>query len=126
MATVRGKITLPDGSAASGIRLQGESRSSHYFRGYTMSRTDGTYEFHVYPRQAVMIAITDRDWATASHPGIDVEPGEVREGVDFSLTPGTLIHGTISVSDPPTPAPGDTVTLRYSDIDRNCWCNRIG
>ncbi len=113
VATVRGKVTRADGSPVAGIRLQGEGRgdTNHYFRGHTMTRKDGTYEFDIYPEQATIIAVTENAHAAKSHTDIRLKEGETQEDVDFVLGDGTLIHGTITLGTDRQPAVGDTATL---------------
>ncbi len=113
---VRGKVTLADGSPAAGVQLQGEGRgdTNMYFRGHTVTREDGSYEFDAYPDQSTIIAVTDKFYAGKSHMDIRLKENQSRENVDFVVNDGTLIRGTITVGSDFQPAVGDTATLIQS------------
>lgn len=113
---VRGKVTFTDGSPAAGVHLQGEGRgdTNMYFRGHTVSREDGSYEFDCYPDQSTIIAVTDKFYAAKSHMDIRLKEGQSRENVNFVVNDGTLIRGTITLGADRQPAVGDTATLIQS------------
>ena len=131
VASVRGKVTLANGTPVSGVRLQAEGRgnTTRYFRGHTTARIDGSYEFDIYPDQNTIVAITDTNYAAKSHMDVLLKEGQSREDVDFVVSDGTLIRGTITLGKDRLPAVGDRVTLiqsadgtdlvRWSAIDAN-------
>ena len=110
---VSGTVRFEDGSPAAGITILGEGRgaSSSYFRGSTRTDADGTYKLSIYPDQWTIIAVTDREWAAASHTGIHLGEGETRDGLDFQLTRGTRIRGHVTVGPDKRPVAGENVTL---------------
>ena len=116
VATVRGRVTLADGSPVAGVHLQGEGRgnTSRYFRGYTVTRDDGTYEFDIFPDQRTIIAVADESYGATSHLDILLKEGLSREGVDFVVNDGTLIRGEITLGDDHHPAVGDHSRLIQS------------
>ena len=116
VATVRGRVTLADGSPVAGVHLQGEGRgnTSRYFRGYTVTRDDGTYEFDIFPDQRTIIAVADGSYGATSHLDILLKEGLSREGVDFVVNDGTLIRGEITLGDDHHPAVGDHARLIQS------------
>ena len=75
------------------------------------SRDDGTYSFDVYPDQSYMVAVLDRRWAAKSLTGVIVREGKVIEGLDITLTPGTLIHGLVTKGAGGLPFKGEGITL---------------
>jgi len=116
VATVRGRVTLADGSPVAGVHLQGEGRgnTNEYFRGYTVTRDDGTYEFDIFPDQRTIIAVADESYGATSHLDILLTEGLSRDGVDFVVNDGTLIRGEITLGDDHHPAVGDHATLIQS------------
>jgi len=116
VATVRGKVTLADGSPAAGVHLQGEGRgnTSEYFRDHTMTREDGSYEFKIYPDQSTIIAVTDTYYAAKSQKDILLKEGQSRDNVDFVVNDGTLIRGKITVGKDRLPAVGEHARLIQS------------
>ena len=113
VATVSGKVTLPDGSPASRIHIQGEGRgnTNFYFRGHTITDSNGNYEFKIYPDQSTIIAVTEKLWAANSHTGIKLAEGMKKQNVDFQLHSGTLIHGMATIGKDKKPATGENATL---------------
>ncbi len=116
VATVRGKATHADGSPAAGVHLQGEGRgnTNHYFRGYTVTRDDGTYEFDIFPDQSTIIAVADESYGAWCHIDILLKEGQLRESVDFVVNDGTLIRGKITLGDDHHPVVGDHARLIQS------------
>ncbi len=112
-ATIRGRITYADGQPAVGVRLQGEGRGNTniYFRGYTSTKSDGSYELDIYPDQNTIVAVCNDQLAAPSVTDILLDPGKVLENVDFKLSLGTLVHGTITVGENKDPMIGETATL---------------
>ncbi len=113
VATVRGTVRRADGRPAGGIHIQGEGRgaTNHYFRGYTLTRQDGTYELDIYPDQTTILAVTEDEWAAKSFTGVQLEEGQEEDGLDFVLMPGTVITGKVTVGKDRLPSEGDTATL---------------
>ena len=98
-AEVSGTVRFPDGKPAAGIAILGEGRgaTNMYFRGSTTTDADGHYRLGIYPRQSTIVAVADRDWAAASHTGVQLNEGKTREHLDFVLSRGTRIHGRVTV-----------------------------
>lgn len=111
-ATVRGRVTYDDGTPAAGIRLQGEGRgaTNHYFRGYTSTGEDGTYELQIYPDQNTIIAVLDKQVAAESAVDILLREGKAGKA-DFELIGGTIISGIITAGKNKTPTAKQTATL---------------
>ncbi|MDX1926362.1 MAG: carboxypeptidase regulatory-like domain-containing protein [Pirellulaceae bacterium] len=132
LCTVRGKVLHEDGTPAAGIRLQGEGRgaTNDYYRGHTSTKSDGTFELQIYPDQDTIIAITDEKFAAASATGIKLKEEAVLENVDFHLSRGFLVAGSLTQGPKNSPAAKQTATLiqqgpngsqlvRWSESDKN-------
>lgn len=109
---VTGKVYLPNGKPAGGILIQAEGRggSNHYCRRQTLSASDGSYEFNLYPNQAYIFAVINDQWA-ANHTSEKIKEGDSQGDLNFHLSKGTLIHGTAKWGDDDGPAVGKTITL---------------
>jgi beta-lactamase regulating signal transducer with metallopeptidase domain len=117
---VSGKVTLPDGRPAAGIRIQAEGRGdSRQFHGYAFTAAAGTYAIDAYPEQNYMVAVDDKEWAAPSRTGIVLHEGEPRAGVDFALTKGTLLHGRVTTGPDRTPVSGMLVLGQLGEIHRD-------
>ena len=110
---IGGVVRHADGRPAAGILIRAEGRgaTNHYCRRHTRSRDDGTYSFDVYPDQSYMVAVLDERWAAKSLAGVIVREGKVIEGLDITLTPGTLIHGLVTKGAGGLPFKGEGITL---------------
>jgi protocatechuate 3,4-dioxygenase beta subunit len=120
LSTVSGNVYYPDGNPAPGIKIQGEGRgaTNNYFRDYTTSKSDGTYEFKIYPNQETILAVTSPYYA-ANVVGIELAEGQKLEDVDLILSEGTRIRGTVTVGDAGQPAVGENATLIQEDGNAN-------
>jgi hypothetical protein len=110
---VSGLVLHADGKPAAGILLQAEGRgkTNHYFREFIRTRSDGTFEFAVYPEQGYLIAVAEKEWAAASHRGLIAREGEDRSDVFLTLGKGTRVHGTVFNSATGKPLAGQTITV---------------
>ena len=117
---VSGKVTLPDGRPAAGIRIQAEGQGDlNPSHGYAFTAADGTYAIDAYPAQNYMLAVDDKEWAAPSRTGIVVHEGEPHVGVDFALTRGTLLHGRVTEGPGRTPARAMLTLGQLGEIHRD-------
>ncbi len=81
--------------------------------GYDRTRTagDGTYELRISPGEAYAVFVQDKDWAAPSRLDVIVRQGKSVEGVDFQLSRGTLLHGTVAVGTGNLPASDQYIWL---------------
>ena len=102
-----------DGTPAAGIRLQayGSGKKLDNGRGEALTGADGRYEMMVNPDEAYAVYVEEEDWAATSRLDVIVRRGKPAEGVDFTLTRGTLLRGTVSVGDGNKPAAGVYIRL---------------
>ncbi|MFO0889053.1 MAG: sigma-70 family RNA polymerase sigma factor [Isosphaeraceae bacterium] len=110
---IRGRVVHADGTPAAGIRIQayGSGKTHDNGRGEALTGADGRYEMRVSPDEAYAVYIEDRDHAARSRLDVIVRRGKPAEAVDFTLTRGTLLRGTVSVGDGDKSAPGVYIRL---------------
>ena len=96
---IRGRVLLPDGRPASrmNIRAYGTGRGMDNGQGHARTAQDGSYELPVNPGEAYAVYVDDQDWAAPSRLDVVVREGKPVEGVDFKLSRGTVIRGTVTV-----------------------------
>ena len=92
-----GRVTNPDGSPASGVRVRAEGwgKSSPYCRRWTQTGHDGSYAIDVWADNSYLISINEADHAATPYQGIVIKEGQARDGLDFRLTEGTRLHGRL-------------------------------
>ena len=110
---IRGRVVHADGTPAAGIRLEayGSGKKHDNGRGEALTGADGRYEMMVSPDEAYAVYVEDEDCAARSRLDVVVRRGKPAEGVDFTLTRGTLLRGTVSVGDGNRPAAGVYIRL---------------
>ncbi|WP_152054157.1 sigma-70 family RNA polymerase sigma factor [Tautonia marina] len=112
---IRGRVTHADGSPAGGITILASGMGSGFdnsSRLETRTEEDGTYELAAEATQCYMIGVVDEIWAAPSRAGIIVEEGEEVEGIDFTLSGGAIIRGTVTLGPDDWPVPDANVYLR--------------
>jgi RNA polymerase sigma factor (sigma-70 family) len=111
--TIRGKVVYPDGSPAPGIEVNAYGTGVGMDHGQAQVRTeaDGTYEMSVGPDEAYAVYVDDKDWAARSRLDVVVRQGQSVEHVDFSLTRGTILRGTVTIGPDNRPAAGQYMRL---------------
>ncbi len=110
-----GKLTRPDGSPASGIRVEangvGGTTRIPGGSGRTWTAADGTYAMDVPPGESYMIGVIDDEWAAPTLSGVVVREGVPQTGLDLSLVRGSVVHGRVTAGPGSTPLSGRLVTL---------------
>ena len=96
---IRGRVLLPDGRPASRINIRAFGTGHGMDNGQGNARTaqDGSYEMPASPGEAYAVYVDDQDWAAPSRLDVVVREGKPVEGVDFKLSRGTVIRGTVTV-----------------------------
>src|SRR5262249_15018398 len=98
--------------------------------GEALTGGDGRYEMMVSPDEGYAVYVEDRERAARSRLDVVVRRGKPAEGVDFTLTRGTLLRGTVSVGDGNKPAPAVYIRLdenggpapkEFRDADDTYW-----
>ncbi|CAN5615521.1 hypothetical protein BH11ARM2_BH11ARM2_22030 [soil metagenome] len=104
-AMIEGRVTRY-GHPVSGVGVAAQENTdiSGPLGGYAWAETltdqDGCYRLARLPKSAVNVAlfsdtIPGRDASARAHEGIRVRPGSRVTGIDFALTPGATIQGTV-------------------------------
>ena len=115
--SIQGRVTLPDGTPAEGIRIEAQGIGGGLANSSrTSARTDpdGDFEMDVDPTQSFVIAVVDDRWGAPSHVGVIVHEGEEVDGIDFQLGPGVLIRGTVTVGMASEPVADQGIMVQQS------------
>jgi hypothetical protein len=115
--TIRGKVLLPDGKPAVGvkIRAEGRGRTVHFCCQTAVTAADGSYAMALSPDQLYMVAVVDDDWTAPTQAGLTLRVGEAKKDVDFTLERGALVCGRVIGRDGMWLA-GNLVFLRYKGL----------
>ena len=110
---IRGRVVGPDGSPAPGIGVIALGSGKGVDNGHGRSRTanDGSYAMQVNAGEAYAVYVDDKDWAAPSRLDVIVHEGKPIDEVDFKLTRGTVIHGTVTVGPGGQPAAKQYIRL---------------
>ena len=110
---IRGRVVYPDGQPAAGFEVHAFGSGQGVDNGQGRARTsqDGSYEIDVSPSEAYAVYVEDKDWAAPSHLDVVVRVGKPAGAVDFKLSRGTVIRGTVTVGPSHLPAPGQYIWL---------------
>ncbi len=110
---IRGRVVYPDGQPAAGFEVHAFGSGQGVDNGQGRARTsqDGSYEIDVSPNEAYAVYVDDKDWAAPSHLDVVVRVGKPAGAVDFKLSRGTVIRGTVTVGPGHLPAPGQYISL---------------
>jgi RNA polymerase sigma factor (sigma-70 family) len=111
--TIQGRVVRPDGSPASGIELHAYGSGHGLDQGQADTRTaaDGSYELRVNPNEAYAVYVDDKEWAAPSRLDVIVREGKSVKGVNFRLSRGTIIRGTVTIGPGKRPAIGQYIRL---------------
>jgi len=113
LVPIRGRVTMPDGSPAEGIRItaRGEGYQFDGFGGGATTDAEGRYEIKAAPHMVYLLAVSDDRWGSSPHTGFAVLPDQSIEGLDFQLRPATRIYGQVTVGPDRKPVPGQQVQV---------------
>jgi RNA polymerase sigma factor (sigma-70 family) len=108
---IRGHVFHPDGSPAAGINVSATGTGQGIDNGHGQARTaaDGAYEMHVSPGEAYAVFVDEKDWGARSRLDVFVRAGKAVDGVDFKLTRGTVVRGTVTIGAANKPAVGQYI-----------------
>jgi RNA polymerase sigma factor (sigma-70 family) len=118
-AKLSGKVVGLDGKPAAGIVVEANGAGSgyQYGNGKALTRPDGSYEMTVNGEVAYIVTVVDNRWASASHTGIAVREGKPVSGLDFQLTDGTIVRGTLTVGKDRRPLADQYLSLSLNGGD---------
>lgn len=111
--TIRGRVTRLGGAPASGIQIRAYGTGKGFDNGQAWARTvaDGSYELQISPGEAYAVYVDDKEWAAPSRLDVVVREGKPVAGIDFALTRGTLVRGTVTVGAANRPVSNQFVRL---------------
>ena len=111
--TIRGRVVGPDGTPVAGIEIRAFGTGQGMDHGQADARTaaDGTYEMSVNSGEAYAVYVDDKDWAAPSRLDVVVHEGKPVDRVDFRLSRGTVIHGTVTIGAANRPAADQFIRL---------------
>ncbi|MEN6407068.1 MAG: M56 family metallopeptidase [Thermoguttaceae bacterium] len=111
-SSLSGRVTYPDGKPAQGIVVQIEGMGKPaYFRDWTYTAADGTYQFKAPPNHSCLIAVVDDRWAAKTLSGVILKEGDRHDRLDLRLQCGTVICGRVTVG--PDRKPIDMEKWKY-------------
>lgn len=110
-----GQVLLPDGQPAPRVLV---GAIGFHATGVTLTSavtgSDGRYEMLLPSEQAYLIGVEDDHWAAPIHTGLILRENAPVEPVDFQLSAGTLVKGTLTQGADHKPASKSTVELVFS------------
>jgi hypothetical protein len=111
--SIRGRVVLQDGSPAQGIAVQAYGSGQGVDNGVGRAHTaaDGSYEMDVNTDEGYVVYVEDKDRAAQSRLDVVVRDSKPVGGVDFRLTPGTIIRGTVTLGPGNRPAAKQYIRL---------------
>lgn len=113
--TLRGRVTLPDGSPAADVEVFALGTGHEHDSGYGRARTaaDGAYAMDLSPNEGYAVYVDDREWAARSRLDVVIRPGQPVDGIDFTLRKGTVVRGSVTVG--PANLPLANVFIRLGE-----------
>ena len=117
---IRGHVSWPDGSPAPSILIgaDGTGQGMDDGGGRARSAADGSYEMRVPSGEAYAVYVEDEAWAAQSRLDVVILPSRPVDGVDFRLSRGTMIRGSVTVGPGDRPASGQYIRLDESTFTR--------
>jgi RNA polymerase sigma factor (sigma-70 family) len=113
---ISGRATWPDGRAAAGILIEASGAGSAVHNGHRRARTraDGGYEMIVNSEEAYIVTVVDERWAAPSHVRVVVRENQPVRDIDFKLSEGTILRGTVTVGPKKLLSPDQYLSVRMS------------
>lgn len=110
---IRGRVFRPDGSPAVGIRVHasGSGQGHDVGSGRALTGADGTYAMEVPAGEAYVVYVEDEDWTAPTRLDVVVREGQADGDVDFTLTRGVTVRGTVTVGPQKKPVAGEEIEL---------------
>ena len=99
LVPMRGKVVLPDGKAAGGIKIDvaGAGYQFDDFRSSVTTDDDGTFKVLAAPNKVYLLVVKDQKWAAEPLTGFALWPNKPIDNLEFKLRPTTRIHGRVTI-----------------------------
>ncbi len=124
-ARISGRVTR-DGEPVAGIVVMAArlERAGVYGRGHATTDAEGRYALRGLPPGEYRVsAMSPEDAVALPVEGIELQPGDHREGVELQLVFGAAIEGTVTMAETGKPVPGVTIwavgPLSWGTTDEN-------
>lgn len=123
LVRIRGRVMLPDGSPAVGIRVEaiGDGYQDDHFHGEVRTDVEGRWEMNAYPNMLYMVGVRDDKWGAAALEGFAVFPDQPLGSLDFKVAPATRIHGRVTIGPDKKPVVGQWMMLQQ----RGTWLGDV-
>jgi protocatechuate 3,4-dioxygenase beta subunit len=123
LVRIGGRVLLPDGKPAAGIRVEanGDGYFDDRFDGEARTDKDGRWEMKAYPNHLYMAGVRDAKWAAPARDGFAVYPDRPVTGLDFQLRPATRVHGRVTLGPDRKPVAGQWMVLHQ----RGRWLGEL-
>jgi hypothetical protein len=121
LVPLAGRVTLPDGSPATGISVSasGEGYQIDSFRSTTQTDKEGRYVIKAAPGMVYLVVVHDKKWASRPHTGFPLLSGKPIENLDFQLRPATRLFGCVTVGSQNEPVKGQRIDVYQYGQDVN-------
>jgi hypothetical protein len=95
---LRGRAQFADGRPAGNVEVEAAGSRARFNGGdRVLTKADGSYEMTLSSDQSYIVSMKDDHWAALSYIGVAVQEGKDVDGVDFTLTEGTIVRGRVTV-----------------------------
>jgi hypothetical protein len=110
---IRGRVVQADGSPARGVLVKADGSGHDLDHGSGSARTsgDGTYEMFVAPGEGYAVYVEDPDQAAPARLDVIVREGKPASDVDFTLSSGTIVRGSMTFGPHDRPVPEQFVRI---------------
>lgn len=97
--TVSGKVLAADGKPAAGMVVAAQGIKNRGW-GETVTAADGSFKITQLPEDSYNVALDlapeqADQWTAVAHESVTVQPAKPSEGLEFRLTQGSLLEGTV-------------------------------
>ncbi|HEX4145325.1 MAG TPA: carboxypeptidase-like regulatory domain-containing protein [Pirellulales bacterium] len=111
---IRGRVTLPNGSPAAGIKVVACGagyQDLDGFRGTAVTDALGRYEIKAAPDKIYLVIVEDKKWASQPRTGFAVWPDTPVDGLDFKLRLVSKVFGRVTQAADQHPVKGERIVI---------------
>lgn len=116
LTPLAGHVSFADGRPAAGIKVQvvGNGYKFDGFHETVTTNDDGSFNLRVAPDLLYMVAVQDKQWASAAIDGLIVKSDQVVDQLRLELRPATRVHGRVTVGPDEKSVAGQEMRLRHN------------